>query len=262
MGDANALSRSDHETQVDTKLVRKRTQAKMRSDERRTQQQQYQQQQQQYQQQPPMNYNGAPSDRRQSSTPASYGASSVRRRDTLRQVEAAAGRPMHMQSGTEPAPMTPTMQSSGHGQHRQSWQLQDRPVSRVSAASKSSAATSLSSSPAPGRQQSIPVQQHAQKPATFAEVRIGRAAPKCERRLTSCSIRWASRRKLPSATSASSCEASALWFYLSKTEFKPQPCNRLLYRIHCIIVPSLIDIPTVTVKIPLELRPHSALAAD
>ena len=74
---SSRMSRTDHESHIDTRLVRKRTQAKNRSDQR---------QQQQQQQPVGSQFGQAPPGGR----PGAYPDSSVKRRDTIRQVEMAA----------------------------------------------------------------------------------------------------------------------------------------------------------------------------
>lgn len=160
------LSRTDHDAQIDSKLVRKRTAAKIRSDEqrerieetkrkaeealeRRSQQHQQQQQQQQY------GAGGGGDPRYQ--LPANGHSNTHRRRDTLRQVEAAAHRP------------------GGGGQQR--YQLSDSPArapsSNVSSASSGSgggrARPPAGGAGGVGGQGEIQMQA---KPATFAEVRF------------------------------------------------------------------------------------------
>lgn len=232
MGDANALSRADHETQVDTKLVRKRTQAKVRSDEQRMRQQQYaqqqqQQQQQQYKQHQPQHQQfqqpqqgpryGGNGQSSYGSAPVSTQSATIRRRDTLRQVEAAAGR-------ISQTPSTPTIPSSNHGQHRQSYQLSDRPASRLSTDSAPAKfnASGGSALPAGRQQQSIPVQQHASKPATFAEVSMSdriETAMLLRVLIFDPNFRWASRPRQLKETSAVSCDGI--------------PCNPFIFDSTC-----------------------------
>ncbi|KAM0787782.1 hypothetical protein ACM66B_003837 [Microbotryomycetes sp. NB124-2] len=190
-GDSNALSRSDHEDQVDAKLVRKRTQAQARSDARLRQQQQQQSAGGRY---------GSDAGSRQSSlmaspqvpTPAansgSYGAfsaqnSALRRKDTLRQVQAAAAGGGGSESGPMSRPAsgfsTASAPTSGAGA-RQSYQLSDRPLSSAPPTPQMSVGPGRPNANAHAQQRvqsqsqqhqaaSIPMKQ---KPATFAEMGI------------------------------------------------------------------------------------------
>ncbi|KAK4047698.1 hypothetical protein OIV83_005206 [Microbotryomycetes sp. JL201] len=191
-GDANALSRSDHESQVDAKLVRKRTQAQARSDARQKQQQQ-------------SSWHGPDPSSRQSSVMPSpqvpppmpsnnYGAYSaqnatLRRKDTLRQVQAAAAvangsRPSPSDNGihgpgSRPASGFSTASAPAQSQ-RQSYQLSDRPLSSAPPTRPSTVQSQPQRMTVSGHQQhqqhqqqqqaaSIPIKQ---KPATFAEMGI------------------------------------------------------------------------------------------
>ncbi|GAA6010710.1 hypothetical protein JCM11491_002908 [Sporobolomyces phaffii] len=186
------LNRTDHEQHVDTKLVRKRTAAKMRSDEQRERiaasklaaslsgpdlsapqppppQQQYQQQ---YQgpPQPPSGYNPA---RQSVASVASGGsAATLRRKNTQRQVEAAARMGQQLPMGSN-GRATPSMPPNGaayspQGPNRQSYRLSDAPPSNLPVTQR------------PPTQQLRPVQeinvapsqpQRAQ-PSSFAEMGI------------------------------------------------------------------------------------------
>ncbi|GAA5873887.1 hypothetical protein JCM8547_008631 [Rhodosporidiobolus lusitaniae] len=171
------LNRNDHDAHVETKLVRKRTQAKIRSDEQRERAQaaklaaslqgpQLGGPPQQRHPQPP----------RQNSF-ASNGSApdSLRRRATLRQVEQAA------QMGPPP-PGTPNPNaplrypSPAPGGRVQSYQLSDAPSPSLPQTKRPvpGQALNVSGAGGAGRPQTIPVQQQPQqnKPSTFAEMGI------------------------------------------------------------------------------------------
>ncbi|KAK4049095.1 hypothetical protein OIO90_005565 [Microbotryomycetes sp. JL221] len=194
-GDVNALSRTDHETQVDQKLVRKRTQAQARSNAR---QQQHQQQQQQQQQQiNSYGYDnhsnrqaGMTSQPPSGSGSTTYGAyaaqsSTLRRKDTLKQVQAAAA----VASSTNSNQRLSSMNSNHVGSNRtssgfsmgsnsipntvgsrQSYQLSDRPISVTPTTHQMRNSSTQQGQHQPSQpQQGI---QMKQKPASFAEMGI------------------------------------------------------------------------------------------
>ncbi|GAA6022565.1 hypothetical protein JCM10207_006587 [Rhodosporidiobolus poonsookiae] len=177
------LNRTDHDAHVETKLVRKRTQAKIRSDEQRERvaaaklaaslqgpalgsklgpgPQGYAQ--------PPSRQATLASS---SSSNASYPSSSVRRSNTVRQVEAAAR--MGPPPPHTPNPMQPMRYPSpAPNGPRQSYQLSDAPPSNLPKTQRPVAGQQVNVAPG-GRPQTIAVQQadNRAKPSTFAEMGI------------------------------------------------------------------------------------------
>ncbi|GAA5931944.1 hypothetical protein JCM1841_006109 [Sporobolomyces salmonicolor] len=180
------LNRTDHEAHVDTKLVRKRTQAKIRSDEQRerlavsklaasvagptlsTQPTAAP---------PPVApqpvRQGTASTTSSGSSGGGYASSTLRRNNTMRQVEAAARMGPSVPVGAN-GRATPSMQPLQHGrfasspQRQQSYQLSDAPLL---------AHLPVTQRPQVGRPpvQEIPVapsQPDRAKPTTFAEMGI------------------------------------------------------------------------------------------
>ncbi|GAA5989578.1 hypothetical protein JCM10908_000538 [Rhodotorula pacifica] len=185
-----ALSRTDHDSNIETRLVRKRTQAQTRSEEQREliaatklraslSGQQPQQQPPLRQSQgppPPINvaqaqaqYKPAPQQPLRQSTGGSYPSSTFRRQNTIRQVEAAARMGPGPPGTPNPGRFPQQPQQHPNGPRPLSYQLTD------SAPQNAPQVRRPSPQQAGGRPQAIqmqpkPTQQ--QKPATFAEMGI------------------------------------------------------------------------------------------
>lgn len=177
--------------------------------------------------QAPTNGNYGGSDRRQSSAVSSSGygqSNTLQRKQTLRQVEAAAGMAgpdgrsaagarLGSQFHGSPAPSL-SSQHSVPNPHRQSYQLSDRPVSAapaVNGGGQGQGSRIASQQPQQQQQQQQQGIQMKQKPSTFAEVcfefRLARRsrADLTRTLFSSRHPRWASLPPKPKRTSVKSC---------------------------------------------------------
>ncbi|GAA5980568.1 hypothetical protein JCM11641_006684 [Rhodosporidiobolus odoratus] len=183
------LNRTDHEAHVDAKLVRKRTQAKIRSDEQRervaaaklaaslqgpnlaasappSMQAPPPVQQGYNPQQPPLRQSSG-------SSAGQYPSATVRRSNTVRQVEAAAQ--MGPRAPATPIPSNPMRYPSPAPNRIQSYQLSDAPPQNLPKTQRPQPGMPINvQQPPQGRPQEIPVQQQPprEKPTTFAEMGI------------------------------------------------------------------------------------------
>ncbi|GAA5981797.1 hypothetical protein JCM5350_005731 [Sporobolomyces pararoseus] len=197
------LNRTDHDQHVDTKLVRKRTAAKLRSDEQRERiaasklaaslagpdlsappasgipPQHSQQQQQQYpiQQQPQPGFNqGRQSVASMASAGSGGSAATLRRKNTQRQVEAAARMGQQLPMGSN-GRATPSIPQNGqmstaynNSPNRQSYRLSDAPPSNLPITQRP---MSQQQPPRPIQEIKVaPSQPQRAQPSSFAEMGI------------------------------------------------------------------------------------------
>ncbi|GAA5908265.1 hypothetical protein JCM6882_006787 [Rhodosporidiobolus microsporus] len=188
LGQSNpeTLNRVDHDAHLQSKLVRKRTQAKIRSDEQRERVAAAKlaaslqgpnlaasappgPQQSPYQPQQPFRQGSVAS----GGSAGSYPSASLRRNNTLRQVEAAAQ--MGPAPPGTPNPMNPMRYPSpAPGGRVQSYQLSDAPPPGMPTTQRPVAGQKVGTGGAGGRPQEIAVkpQPGREKPSTFAEMGI------------------------------------------------------------------------------------------
>lgn len=191
-----ALNRTDHDSNIETRLVRKRTQAQNRSEEQRERlaaaklkaslsgqppQQQPPPLRQSQGPPPPINvaqaqavYKPAPPPPQplRQSTGGSYPSSTFRRQNTIRQVEAAArmgpAPPGTPNPGRFPQHPQPQPQQHPNGPRPVSYQLTDSAPQNAPQVRRPSPQAQATGRPQAIQMQPKPTQQ--QKPATFAEM--------------------------------------------------------------------------------------------